>query len=226
MTEAVIAVVALVVGLLLGFFLGGRSTGAQKASQEEKARQDAAALDAARAELARVQAESARRAGFEALAAERQASLERLTAERDAVRNELNAASQDGNTRAARISELETLLASEQKKTEEKIALLDEAKTKLAAQFEVLANNILEKKSEKFSEGSQKEIGTLLNPLKTQIEEFRKKVEEAQTDSKTGVAELRGMIGNLDSLNKALAEEARNLTIRTSRLGKGAGRLG
>ena len=71
---------------------------------------------------------------------------------------------------------------------------------------------MLDQKSKSFSEGSQKEIGSLLNPLKAQIEEFRKKVEEAQSDSKVGVARLEGLIGNLGSLNQKLAEDARNLT--------------
>jgi len=55
-------------------------------------------------------------------------------------------------------------------------------------------------------------LGTLLDPLKTQIKEFRDKVEQAQTDSKTGVARLEGLIGSLGTLNLQLAEEARNLT--------------
>ena len=55
-------------------------------------------------------------------------------------------------------------------------------------------------------------MGTLLEPLKTQIKDFRDKVEQAQSDSKTGVAKLEGLIGSLGSLNQQLAEEARNLT--------------
>jgi len=84
---------------------------------------------------------------------------------------------------AARISQLEAELKGERAGLQEKLALLDTAKQALANQFEALAGEILEKKSKSFSEGSQKELGTLLTPLKTQIEEFRKKVEEAQTDS-------------------------------------------
>jgi DNA recombination protein RmuC len=52
----------------------------------------------------------------------------------------------------------------------------------------------------------------LLTPLKTQIEEFRKKVEQSQTDSKTGVTKLETLIGTLGNLNQQLTEEARNLT--------------
>jgi DNA recombination protein RmuC len=44
------------------------------------------------------------------------------------------------------------------------------------------------------------------------LEGFRSKVEEAQSDSKTGVAKLEGLIGGLGNLNQQLAEEARNLS--------------
>jgi len=104
------------------------------------------------------------------------------------------------------------LLNAEQKKTEEKIALLETAKKTLADQFNALAADILDQKSKTFAEGSQKEIGTLLNPLRQQIEDFRKKVEEAQTDSKTGVTKLETLVNALNSMNQQISEDARNLT--------------
>jgi DNA recombination protein RmuC len=82
---------------------------------------------------------------------------------------------------------------------------------RLTQQFKVLANEILRENSKTFSEGSQKELGTLLDPLKTQIKEFREKVEQAQSESKTGVTKLETLIGSLGSLNQQLTEEARNL---------------
>jgi DNA recombination protein RmuC len=98
-------------------------------------------------------------------------------------------------------SRLETDLANERSNAD-----------RLTQQFKVLSNEILKENSKVFSEGSQKELGTLLDPLKTQIKEFREKVEQAQTDSKTGVAKLEGLIGSLGNLNLQLAEEARNLS--------------
>jgi DNA recombination protein RmuC len=79
-------------------------------------------------------------------------------------------------------------------------------------QFKVLANEILKENSKSFSDTSQEKLGTLLTPLKLQIEDFRKKVEEAQSDSKTGVTTLQTLIGDLSGLNKQLSQEAHNLT--------------
>ena len=120
-----------------------------------------------------------KRQGFESLAAERARMIEQLTAERDGLRVDLKAKSELESQSAKTIGELETKLENEKKNLQEKLALLEAAKQTLANQFEALAGDILEKKTKSFSEGSQKELGTLLAPLKEQINEFRKKVEEA-----------------------------------------------
>jgi DNA recombination protein RmuC len=211
--QALIAgVVAAFVGILIGFWLRTVSAKAEKVQLAQRAAEQSNELTAVRSELARVQAESAARAGFESLAGERGKTIAAVTAERDGVREELKVISNAANTKSARIKELETKLENEQKNLTEKLALLDGAKQALANQFEALAADILDKKSKSFSEGSQKELGTLLTPLRDQIKEFREKVEQAQTDSKTGVTKLETLIGTLGGLNQQLSEEARNLT--------------
>jgi DNA recombination protein RmuC len=205
-------IVAAFVGIILGFWLRGASGKAERTQLERRAQELADELSAARSELAKAQAESAARAGFESLAAEREKAIGRLTAERDGFRGESQAQSAVESQSSARISQLEADLRNERQNLQEKLALLETAKQALANQFEALAAEILEKKSKSLSEGSQKELGTLLTPLREQIKEFRDKVEQAQTDSKTGVTKLETLIGTLGGLNIQLAEEARNLT--------------
>jgi DNA recombination protein RmuC len=147
----------------------------------------------------------AQSAAFEALAAEREKTAAGL-------REELQAKTNSERDLAARVSGLEAELRNERQNLAEKLALLETAKKALADQFQVLAGEILDKKSQAFTESSQTQLGTLLEPLKTQIKEFREKVEQAQSDSKTGVARLEGLIGNLGSLNQQLAEEAKGLS--------------
>jgi len=146
------------------------------------------------------------------LQAERQQSTTRLESERDGLRDELRAKNDIQQTQAARVSQLEAQLKAERESLGEKMALLESAKKALSDQFEALAADILEKKSKSFSEGNQKEIGTLLSPLREQIKEFRDKVEQAQSDSKTGVTKLETLIGTLGGMNQRLTEEAHNLT--------------
>src|SRR5579863_5761124 len=213
MILAVLAAIAiLVVGTVVGYWMRTRAAQSEKELLELRVRETAEMLAAVRGELATAQGEATRRAGFESLAAERERTMTALAAERDSVRSELASSHGVAREQAARISQLETELNNERQNMAEKVALLDSAKTTFANQFQTLAADVLDQKSRTFSEGSQKELGTLLTPLRDQIKEFREKVEQAQSDSKTGVTRLETLIGTLNGLNQQLSEEARNLT--------------
>jgi DNA recombination protein RmuC len=210
--QAVFAAIAILAGIALGYWIRSNSAKAEKALLDQRNREGADAIALLQTRLAETQAESAARAGFESVAAEREKTIGLMTTEREFARKELQTGAEMARAQAARISQLETELSSERKNMEEKVKLLEQAKQALSDQFQALAGEILEKKSKTFSEASQNEIGNLLNPLKTQIEEFKKKVEEAQSDSKTGVATLQGLVGSLSNVNQQLSEDARNLT--------------
>jgi DNA recombination protein RmuC len=211
--QSLIAVLAAAfVGIVLGFWLRTASARAEREQLERRAGELTGELAGVRDELAKTQAESAARAGFESLAAEREKTITRLSTEREGLRAELQAKTEAASQSAKTIGELETKLENEKKKLPESLAQLEAAKKTLSDQFQALAGEILEKKSQTFSENSQKELGTLLNPLKDQIKEFREKVEKAQTDSSNGVTKLETLIGALNGMNQQLSEEARNLS--------------
>jgi DNA recombination protein RmuC len=208
MVPAVIAVVALIVGAVLGFVFRSSSAKTEKTIFDKTS----ADLDAVRGELDKARAEASTGAGFEKVATERQVTIDRLIAERDSSREELQRSEETARTHAALISQLEAELRGERQSVVEKLALLESAKQALANQFEALAGDVLDKKTKALSEGSQTEIGNLLNPLREQIKDFREKVEKVQVESTSGVTELKTLIGTLGTLNQALTEEARNLT--------------
>ena len=209
---ALAAIATLIVGVFLGHWLRSHAAKSEKALVEQRTREAAEVADRLRGDLASVQGIATRLAGFESVAAEREKTIAALSSERDRVREDLQAANRAMRDQAARISQLEAELNNEREKTPQNLALLQGAQKALANQFEALAAEVLEKKSRSFSEGSQKELGTLLTPLREQIKEFREKVEQAQTDSKTGVTRLETLVGTLNGLNQQLSEEARNLT--------------
>ena len=210
--QELIAAIAALVGIFVGFWLHSVSAKKEKRYLEERLGEASGNLVGLRGELAQAQALAASRAGFESLAAEREMAATRLVSERDAVRIELQAKIESERVQSARVSALEAELRKERENSAEKLALLETAKQALANQFQALAAEILDHKAKTFAEGSQKELGTLLAPLQTQIREFREKVEQAQTDSKTGVTRLETLIGTLGSMNQQLTEEARNLS--------------
>jgi DNA recombination protein RmuC len=210
--QALFVAIALVAGVVLGFLIRSASTRRELALLEQRNRESFDALGALQKQLMQSQTESAARAGFEPLAAERASAIAQLNSEISSLRTDISAHGARESTLNARISQLETDLQNERKNLAEKVELLEAAKRTLADQFQVLASDVLEAKTKSFSEGSQKELDTLLQPLRAQIEDFRKKVEEAQSDSKTGVTRLETLIGTLGTLNEQLTEEARNLS--------------
>jgi DNA recombination protein RmuC len=210
--QALIAGIALLAGIVVGVLLRASFAKAAQAQLERRIQELAGELSAVRTALALAQADAAARAGFESLAGERERTIQQLIAERDGLRRELQAKSDAESFAQKTIAELSTQLENEKKNLAEKLALLETAKQTLAHQFESLAGKILDEKSKNFSEGSQKELGTLLTPLREQIKEFREKVEKAQSDSNTGVTKLETLIGTLGGLNQQLSEEARNLS--------------
>lgn len=237
MLTPIVAVAAVLVGALLGYWMGKNTAQAERmaaagASQAAQAAANAAQTELAllRGQLEATRAEKATAAAdarqFQELAAQRKADFEGKRAEAEAeqanrqhfqdeaakLRIDLDTRTAELGKARADVSCLDSQLNAERAKLAEQIALLNEAKGTLTDHFKALAAGILDEKSKNFSEGSQKELDTLLRPLREQIDEFRKKVEEAQSDSKTGVAKLEGLIGSLGSLNQALAAEAHNLT--------------
>jgi DNA recombination protein RmuC len=167
-------------------------------------------LGEARSGLAQTQVESAARAGFEAVAAERGRAI-------DGLRSELDTKANSERNLAARVRELEADLRNERQNLAEKLELLESAKKALSDQFQVLAADILDKKSQTFSENNQKELGTLLNPLRDQIKDFRTKVEEAQKESLVGRTQLSKELDQLKGLNQLLSDEAHALTTALTR---------
>ena len=217
--QALIAVAAALAGILVGYWLRGVAARGDKAAADGERAQLAqrngelsAEIAGLRTEIAQIRELAERRAGFESLCAERQTIIDRMTADREQATAAMLAKTEAERRLTSQISALEAELRNERQNMAEKVALLDSARQSLANQFEALAAEILEKKAKSFAESSQKDLGTLLSPLQTQIKEFREKVEQAQSDSKTGVTKLETLIGTLGAMNQQLTEEARNLT--------------
>jgi len=126
---------------------------------------------------------------------------------------------QESQTRQEQISQLksdiarlETQLSEERKQSEEKLKLLDEAKTRLNTEFENLANKILEEKSKKFTEQNRENIDRVLNPLREQLGDFRRKVEDVYEKESKDRMSLFHEIKSLKDLNLQISEDALNLT--------------
>ena len=108
--------------------------------------------------------------------------------------------------------ELATELAT-QKTTNENLTKRQEENEKmLTEKFENLANDILDKKSQKFTDQNEKNLSHILTPLKERIEKFEAKVVESNKESLAWNTALKTQIQGLAELNNRLNKEAENLT--------------
>lgn len=107
---------------------------------------------------------------------------------------------------------LETRLQEERKAAAEKLALLEEAKDKLGNEFKLLANQIFEERGKAFSEQNRHSMDEVLKPVREQLGEFRKRVDEVHLNDARDRASLKEHLAQLERLNRQMSEDALGLT--------------
>ncbi|WP_245176177.1 DNA recombination protein RmuC [Cupriavidus sp. AcVe19-6a] len=127
---------------------------------------------------------------------------------------------------STQLSELRTRTDDERQHAAEKLQLLVEAKEELSNQFKALASDILEEKAKRFSEQNQTTIGQMLEPLKTQLSEFKGKVEEVYVQEGKDRSALSEQVKHLVALNQTLSQDAKNLTLALKGQAKTQGNWG
>ncbi len=124
----------------------------------------------------------------------------------------LERAKQENTGLRTKLSELETRLEDERRNAGEKLTLLQEARDQLKMEFQNVANKIFEDKSQKFTEQNRENIEGVLKPIREQLLDFKKKVEDVyDKESKDRVSLLNEII-HLKSLNERISDDAVNLT--------------
>ena len=219
---SVVAVVGLIAGAALGWVSGARQARGRAALLErelataaEQAARGRAEAEGRERQVEVLRGESgeqrARLAGAEATLRalrerldETEAALTDMTERRDEVQRLMH-------SQAKELASATTELRNERELGAQKLALLSEAREQLANQFKALANDILDEKSKRFTEQNERNLGQLLDPLKTRLTEFQAKVEEVQKEGIAGRSELRTNLENLMKLNQQLSEDAANL---------------
>ena len=104
--------------------------------------------------------------------------------------------------------------ASEQKQLalESQLSHFEKSKLQLKQEFENLANQIFEEKSEKFNTQSQERIGQLLQPVQGELKGFRDKMETIHSEELKQRAALKSELLHLQANNKLITEQADKLT--------------
>ncbi len=109
-------------------------------------------------------------------------------------------------------SKYKTQLEEQNKAMEEKLTLLQNSEEKLKEQFKNLATEIFDNNSKKFSQQNQESLGHILNPMKQQLTDFKKKVEDVYDKEAKDRSALSAELKSLKELNQKMSTEAHNLT--------------
>lgn len=107
---------------------------------------------------------------------------------------------------------LQIRLEQERERMAEKLELMRDAEARLSERFENLANRIFEEKSRLFAERGQTQMDSLLSPLREQLGEFKRRVDEIHVDDARDRASLRQEIKNLQEQTRQIERDAVNLT--------------
>jgi DNA recombination protein RmuC len=89
--------------------------------------------------------------------------------------------------------------------------LLSEARLQMGHEFENLANRIFETKQQQFDQQNQKTLNYSLNPLRLQIDDFKKQVADVYQKESAERNQLMGKVGELQSQTLKIGREAVNL---------------
>ncbi len=89
---------------------------------------------------------------------------------------------------------------------------IEQLQDKFKIEFKNLANEILEEKTQKFTDQNKTRLDEILKPLSEKIRDFEKKVEETYDKESKERFSLGREIKNLAELNQQISKEANNLT--------------
>ncbi len=112
----------------------------------------------------------------------------------------------------AQLRELQVRFNGEQQHHAEKLTLLEQSGERMQQQFRQLAQQIFDDNSRKFGSQQQEKMQHLLQPLRDQLGDFRRRVDDVYDKEARDRQGLAEQIVQLKQLNLQMSEDAVNLT--------------
>ncbi len=185
MSETIITIIAFLLALFIGIFLGKQLFSAhsktEKAALEEKINGLFSQIEQLKSQISQTAQER-----------------ENIRAEKEAL--------------AIQLSKKETDFENLWERNKEQKQEVEQLQEKFTKEFENLANKILEEKTNKFTEQNKENLKNILSPLQDKIHLFEKKVEDTHKESIDYHAALRQQIVGLREMNEQMSKETLNLT--------------
>ena len=185
MNDNLMIIIAFIIALLIGIFIGkiifSANSKSQKASLEEKVK------------------------GLLQQIEQLKLQLNQTIQEREAIRTEKDAL-------AIQLSKKEADFENLWERNKEQKEEVEQLQQKFTKEFENLANKILEEKTNKFTEQNKENLKNILSPLQDKIQLFEKKVEDSQKETHGYHSALKEQLQHLKDQNLKISKEAENLT--------------
>ena len=146
--------------------------------------------------------------------APQQAELQRLRGveeEKQTLARRLDASALELEALKIRHARLEAEVSNEQRSAAEKITLMQESETRLQQQFELLSNRIFEERGRALGEENRDRMDAMLQPLREQLEAYRKRLEEVHHTDTLLSGQLIEEVRQLQKLSGKVSEEANML---------------
>jgi len=140
--------------------------------------------------------------------AELVANLQHALADSERQQFELRRTRADADTLARENAGLAATLDAERQRYREQVALLQQAREQLTREFENLANRIFEEKQASFSRQSRQAMDATVDPLRREIVEFRRKVEDVYEKENAERNRLAGQVIQLQKQAERIGADA------------------
>lgn len=194
--EFLFPVIAVLIGLAVGFFIGQYVYKKTKTAQLNQLEDH---NDQLKNQLTFVEKQ------IVSFKEEHYQEIEDLKAERESIRDEKDEFQN-------KLTKTETEYKNLQEKLDNQRQDAENLQEKFTKEFENLANKILDQKSQKFTTSNKENIEQILNPLKEKIKTFEDKVDKTHKENIDYHSSLRQQIIGLKELNQQMSKEAVNLT--------------
>lgn len=141
-----------------------------------------------------------------------QEQVSALKKELELIKEQLEQKTIDYNEVFNAKSVLKANLEAADKKLERQKEDIAEMQKTFKLEFEKMASSILDQKTAKFTQTNHENLKTILDPLNKDIEAFKKRVNEVYEKESQERFSLGQKVKELQTLNKTISEEAKNLT--------------
>ena len=137
--------------------------------------------------------------------------LQRVEEEAHTLTIRLESKSQELEELKIRQARLEADISNEQRNAAEKTALMQESELRLKNEFENLSNRIFEERGRALGQENRERMDSLLQPLREQLEAYRKRIEEVHDTDTALSGQLIEEVRQWQKLSGRVSDEANTL---------------